>query len=660
MAEEKGAFLSLPVKAKEPRAVVLAPYLADTNATGTSYVSRLARYFLYDLSARMLPHIIRRLLRRSQKSAILANDQAAKVLRSEFGDDVLPYDGPLVEEVERYDYSRFHEYIDGLERISNTLAETGRGFSHKGISLIKVQEIRWIWPSTYAIAFAGLTRRAIRDVEATKFNAAGINSYLPSAILAAEASGLATGFGTRLTGWISSRIEAFTHRRFLRSIWAEFRGEARHRLPRIRVKADNGKRLLVIGNFDRTIERLEKLLPGLTEAGYSVHAICLPRIKRIPQLEAAGVSCSYVSQWISDAESVALFKESTKLGRDWWQVAKDQHRDSGEGGIGFGEAVGPILKAHFTAGAPAAMYAAEIATRVMDEIRPDVVLNFEDWEFNRSVSLLAESRGVPTLAYYCLSATGHAKMVRRTQSWMAVAGENLRDSFAHQYAGDHIRVVGDTLALKEVSRLTASDRRRVRESHGIEPDCPLILLLSTYPTFGLGPEDIEIYFKRTFAAAREIAGARVIVKAHPAQPVPEVEGWLKSWGLDEAPVVREAVLSDLCGAADLISVPITSAVHQALMSSSPVVCLMREQTVSTFDSMGYDYLSGKGVRFIPPDESATSVFKSLLFDRVVREEQLERAKSQVVEHVGPLDGEAPDRFMKFLEDILRSQKGMAA
>jgi hypothetical protein len=660
MAEEKGAFLSLPVKAKERRTVVLAPYLADTNATGTTFISRLGRYLLYDLSARVLPHLIRRLLRHSQKSAILANDQAAKVLVAEFGDEVFPYDGPLVEEVERYDYSRFHDYVDGLERMSNALGKTGRGFSYKGISLIKVQEIRWIWPSTYAIAFARLTRRAIRNIEATKFKAAGINSYLPSAILAAEASGLSTGFGTRLTGWISSRIEAFTLRRFLRSIWVEFRGEARHRLPRVKVKLDKRKRLLVIGNFDRTIERLEKLLPRLAEAGYSVHAICLPRIKRVPELQAAGVSCSYVSQWISDAESAALFKRSKKLGRDWWQVAKDQLQDCGEEGIGFGKTVGLILKTHFTAGAPAAMYAAEVATIVLDEIRPDVVLNFEDWEFNRSISLLAESRGVPTLAYYCLSATGHAKMVRRTQSWMAVAGENLRASFAHQYADDHIRIVGDPLALGGLRKSTASDRRRVRESHGIEPDSPLILLLSTYPTFGLGLEDIEIYFKRTFAAAREITGARVIVKAHPAQPVHEVEGWLKSWEVDGVTVVRDDVLSDLCEAADLISVPISSAVHQAMMSSSPVVCLMHEQTISTFDSMGYDYLSGKGVRFISPDESATTVFRSLLFDPAAREEQLERAKLHVVEHVGPLDGEAPDRFVKFLDDILSSPKGMAA
>lgn len=650
--------MSLPVKAK--RIVVVAPYLADTNATGTTYVSRFGRYLLYDLLARALPYLIRRLLRRSQRSAILANDHAARVLGAEFGNKMLPYDGPLVEEVERYDYSRLHEYVDHLERKSNVLAESGRGFSYKGISLIKVQEIRWIWPSTYAIAFTRLTRQAIRRVDATRFNAAGINSYLPSAILAAEAAGISVGFGTRLAGWISSRFEAFTLRRFLRSILVEFRGETRHRLPRVGAKLDARKRLLVIGNFDRTIERLEKLLPKLAEAGYSVHAVCLPRIKRVPELRAAGVSCSYVSQWISDAESAALVKRARKLGRDWSQVAKDQLQDCGDEGIGFSKVVGLVLKTHFTAGAPAAMYAAEVATRVMDEIQPDVVLNFEDWEFNRTISLLAESRGVPTLAYYCLSATGHAEMVRRTQSWMAVAGENLRNSFAHQYAGNRIRIVGDPLALGGVSRLTSSDRRRLRESHGIEPDCPVILLLSTYPTFGLGLEDIEIYFKRTFAAVRHIAGARVIVKAHPAQPVPEVEGWLKAWGIEDAPVVREAVLSDLCEAADLISVPISSAVHQAMMSSSPVVCLMREQTVSTFESMGYDYLSGKGVRFIPPDESAASVFKSLLFDPVARKEQLERAKLHVVEHVGPLDGEAPDRFATFLDDILTRSKGVPA
>jgi len=630
----------------------LAPELPHPNAGGRNYLIRRLRVPSAWLANTALRLLLLLRLNRTQ-ARLLANDYTADALVGLITEDRIErYDRALLLAVETLDFAPLHRFADTLEEKSHTLTANGASFTHRGLSLSKIHEIRWIWPVAYNCAFSRLCLTEISQHSATQFKALGWSGKLPAAVLAADRAGLSVDIVTQRLAGASARLQYRAQSRFLHRVVPHYLNKTSKQRRALATRSDDRKRMLVIGNFDRTIERLERLMPALASAGFDLHVTALPRVERVANLRELGVECSLVSDWIEPGEANALQRKTASAARKWWREVEAARADFNQEsyGVRVYDNAREILKAHVLNGAGAAALAAEVSTRVMDAYAPDIVLNFEDWDFNRAASLLARQRGIPTLAYYCLSAPGHAGMVRRTQEWMAVAGENLRSAFAFQYDPDHIRVVGDPLVTAQ--ELRCINVAELRQKLGLKIDARYIVLMSSYPTAGIALEDIEQIFRRTFHAATAL-GVEVVVKAHPAQPIDEVRNWMRAWNLgNDAIILRDCSLSELCSAVDVASVPVTSAVHQALLVGTPVVCLQSTRSLEPFESMGFDYLTGKGVVHVAPDIDATSIIRALIFDSDARAEQVRKGFDHAKEHVGPIDGGAPQRFVAFVQYIL--------
>ena len=136
---------------------------------------------------------------------------------------------------------------------------------------------------------------------------------------------------------------------------------------------------------------------------------------------------------------------------------------------------------------------------------------------------------------------------------------------------------------------------------------------------------------------------------------------MAEWGCSSL-VVQEWDLLELCLAADLVCVPVTSAMWQAMLARTPVVCIQPRARLEQYDQLGIDYLKGKGIIHISPEEDPVPIFKKLLFDPSARQAQIERGLIHVTEHVGPLDGCSSQRLAQWMVEIIQSapQKGLRA
>ena len=592
-------------------------------------------------------------------SRVVANDAVAEAARGVIDPaNVEGYERDLLLDVETSDYTPLHQFADALDDLSAQLDRSGQGgFHHRGISLVKIHEIRWIWPIAYTCSFARLCLDWITSSKARRLTALGWTTKLPAAIYAARRVQVRIGPVARAFASLSDQLEYRAHATFVGNIvphWME-QASLDRSVPVMPYPTDKPA-IVVVANFDRTLERLERLVPELQAADYTLHVVATRRLPSLDRLRAQGVDCTLAKDWLTPQDMRTITKEGTAKGKAWWQAvtraAAAGRLAQTQGEIEIFDNARHVLRAHFLHGGPACMFAVEVAARVLDTYKPQLILNFEDWDLNRALSLMARQRNIPSLAYYCLSAPGHAALVRRTQDWMATSGENLRKAFVHQFAPGHIRVLGDPLVRPIEHRVDAEARRALRQQLGLHPDKPLIVLMGSYPTVGLTLDDLKTVFQRTVRAAALIGNVQVIVKSHPAQTAEQVKQWCVAWDCGDIPVVKDVSLFDLCEAAELASVPVTSGVHQALMAGIPVVCLQSRQSILPFESMGFDYLTGKGVVHVPVELDAAPVVARLLFDAEARKQQIAQGFQHVEEHSGPADNLCGQRLVAFIADIL--------
>jgi hypothetical protein len=81
---------------------------------------------------------------------------------------------------------------------------------------------------------------------------------------------------------------------------------------------------------------------------------------------------------------------------------------------------------------------------------------------------------------------------------------------------------------------------------------------------------------------------------------------------------------------------------------------MPRETVAQFTNIGYGYLERKGIWHISTDQDARSVFRDLIFDVKIRDEQIRKGYEHAQEHVGPVDGHACERLVSFLKEVMHT------
>jgi hypothetical protein len=421
------------------------------------------------------------------------------------------------------------------------------------------------------------------------------------------------------------------------------------------------RRILFVGWIDRTVERLVAAAPMLREEmGADFHFLSVLRVSLTDSLRRAGFSCSYVHDWMKRKEGTALMRTVDRAAaRGWDKIQKNEklfsrHRWQG---VPIFPYVAPVLKRSCLDGASFSSYFVEIAARAIEQAQPDMVVCLEEWEIQRAITLLCRQKNIPTVAYNTLSGIAYDNVIRRSQDWMAVTGKVLYRGFEDQYKEkkERLCVIGDTLVDRAVLSSKEESRRKVCSDLGLSLNKPLVLLLSTYATSPVTMKDIEILFKKTAQAVKCIPGAQLIIKTHPLQPAHDVRCWIKLWGCG-AKVVDQYSLFSLCQAADIVSAPITSAVWQAMLAKTPVVCIQHKELLEKYEGMGYDYLENKGIFHISPTEDALPIFEKLIFDPKTRESQIQRGLKHAEEHMGPVDGQATQRLVTFLNSILTGSR----
>ena len=559
------------------------------------------------------------------------------------------------------DYEALYKFADAM-----VAAFDRAGLEHAGVSLTRVLEFRWLDPLFHKVLFHADTLSAvISQTRATRLvlldDGSDIEQMLADVGRQQRLAVVVAGEGR-----IVHRMkQAMTAPRWSEQP-AEFRRMIARDLSHLKEAARKDAfntlsvpRVLFIGRMDRTVERLCAAVPSLLRSSEFSPALLYSWRVTLASKLPREVPCSSIYDWIGRGDAERIVRDVRVVATQAWQrVSKDAEHTLGHlyRGTPLFRAAKPLVEHVIREGAPRAALLVAMASAALDVASPSLVVSFEDGDTNRAFNLLSRQRGIPSLAYYVLSPAYGPQLVRRTQGWLAVSGESLRTAFSSQMTvhPERLRIVGDTLTDAVAGRSRRGARAQVAESLGLSPERPIVALLSTWVAPPIRLDDIRTVFTRTAAAVRDLPGAQLVIKVHPLQPVEQVRSWMQSWQC-EGTVVRSIDLLDLSLAVDVVSAPTTTAIWQPMLAGTPVLCVQPRRSVEFFEPFEYGYLSGKGVVFVPEDQDAGPVLRSLLFDQGARAEQIERGLAHAVRHVGPIDGRAGERLRGLIEEILRAR-----
>lgn len=611
--------------------------------------------------------LVERQARAVAPALVLTSSSLAERVRFDSSDNVTvrDYDADIVIWKEQADCSALHEFADALYRLSE-LAGKESGLTYHNLPVLKLLEPRWLDPLFSSIlVYANMFSSVLDKTRPPSVRVLGGFSEierLAADIASAKAIPVS---GARFRWWLRAlselmcegvvdQVESYRAmvRRDLRELPGKANMSAYDRLARPPV--------LFVANINRTLERLRAALPTIQgRAEFEPCVLASSRVTLVEALKAQGLPCSYTRDWLSANEGRQLVEQAGNRALTGWRYLQSQatallpHSWQGVRIYSYAE---PLLQAACLEGSCRAVIVAEIAKRVIDRCKPVLVVNFEDGELNRAVTLLCQQRGIPTLAYHNLSPGSYVGLVRYTQEWVAVAGPWLYRSYStkQRYTPDRIRIVGDTLTDSVATASRGKARETICRTLNLSAMHPILVLLSAYPACPITVTDIWLGFKRMFRAARQIQGSQVVVKAHPLQSVETVKQWMSAWDCSGV-LVHDCDLLELCLAADLVcTISTTTAVWQPMLARTPVVYVQPRDALGQLDQVGFDYLKGKGVVHISPEEDPAPAFERLIFDSSTRQAQIERGLAHASEHVGPLDGESSSRLVRWMNEIIGS------
>ncbi|NJL08993.1 MAG: hypothetical protein HC900_12695 [Methylacidiphilales bacterium] len=549
------------------------------------------------------------------------------------------------------------DFVEALH--SRFPGESGHrnAFVRDGVAHLEMFNLRWLVSLALRFAHAPLLHEIVEERPIGSFAFVGAPPELSVLVAAAAARGYRTSSAIRLASRLSGWLVYLDERAFFARIARVVFGNPDDTMRTPQLDPDR-RRLLVIANYSRTLDRLLRELPRLAAAGWHVTILATRRADLAERVRDAGATVLYTDELTTQQEVAEAKVRGRRDGRTAWRAYRAAARaglPQAAAGVSVASAAAPHIKAAMMGGFDASHLSLIVMARLLDALEPHLVLNFEDWELNRAASFLGRQRRIPTLAYYCLSGVPKDILFRRSQDWFAASGANLANGYRDQFPDGHVRIVGDTLVGKFEPATLAERRACAREAFGFSPSERIVVQLSTWAPASLA--DMRNAFIRAHEATRMLGNARFVVKAHPAESLSQLHGWLNDWGCS-ADVLQDVSLPDLCTAADLVTTVTTSAVFVPMSLGTPVVCLQAAEVLKPFEFLGFDFLKGKGVVHIPPEEDPVPTFRSLIEDPCVRAEQVQRGLAHAEEHLGPQDGRSAERLLAFMADIVEASKGL--
>lgn len=524
---------------------------------------------------------------------------------------------------------------------------------------LRILEQRWVVPMTLRLSYIPFLQYLISTYNVSSINIIGFPDYLPFVIKFCSFKRVRT---QRYKKYYIKLIDLFIKYKekkfykqmsktvFIRNLFKKHNFSKNENF--LNKNYFENKKLLVVLNYDRTAERLIALLPELKKDNWSITAICLRRVTLAEKIRKLGASVIYTDQLINHHDYF-LCKNESKISKNLLNqfLNRRELQESFLYGCDLKSISLPYLKSLI----PDALLVSKMAqlsvNKLYDADNYDLTLHFEDWELNHAVTFQGRKRNIPSLAYYCLSGVPEDTLFRRSQDWFAASGENLRTGYEKQFTRDKTRVVGDVLSTKS-SDLTMSDKEELKKSFNIPKTKKIILLLATFPCPGVNLSEIELVFRRTFASAKKIPNAIVVVKAHPGQSIDALKSWMLNWNCSTEFIFQAESLTSLLQISDIVSTVATSAMFQALVCEVPVVCLQSKKSLLLYEFFGFDILSNKGVIHIDAEDSPDKIINDLIFDQSLRSIQTKKGLIHAETHLGPSDGKSSARLIKYMNDII--------
>ena len=192
-------------------------------------------------------------------------------------------------------------------------------------------------------------------------------------------------------------------------------------------------------------------------------------------------------------------------------------------------------------------------------------------------------------------------------------------------------------------------RETIRKIAGLTNEDKVIVLLSSYIVNDFTKISKKIFFQSVINAAN-IAGHKVIIKAHPNENLLLLNKELKDWGLN-AFVFQFENIRDIIIASDIVCMYFSEAAQQAMILEVPVISLVPLEMLDAFDKH-WGYYSSGAVKFIPLGQDPTKIINNLLFDNNFKRSQIELANVFVENNFGKNDGKNAKRFADTISDII--------
>ena len=196
----------------------------------------------------------------------------------------------------------------------------------------------------------------------------------------------------------------------------------------------------------------------------------------------------------------------------------------------------------------------------------------------------------------------------------------------------------DTLAA-EIATVSRDERRK---SLGIGASEKLIVLASRYSGIRDTHKASGPAFAGLLKAVREIQGARLIVKPHPAESANAYDPDLAASGLgDRARVITDGSLTDLLPAADLLVTVESLSATEALVAGVPVVVLRHPSNLR-------DLVTSGAAIGVPDGADPRPPIESLLSDETIRAEWRSAREAFLKDVARGVDGQALDRLLALI------------
>jgi glycosyltransferase involved in cell wall biosynthesis len=432
--------------------------------------------------------------------------------------------------------------------------------------------------------------------------------------------------------------------------------------------ARSGRRLLFVTCRPRHHFVVDPLTEAVRAKGCIPHVLATPTRDpelgaKVEGLRASGVTAEFLADYLPREDARDLVRRSRLVFSRLWRRLEGFLEGEGtpsQAGVPLGPLVRPLLRDTVVRSLSVALLFQEAAFRALDFLRPDAVILTSNRRYaERALGLAARQRGIP-----CLLFSGALLMGRHGYRFLDVAdrllviGDHLRDGIVRQEGipSRVISVVGDprsnAAALIPLRRL----REEVARQFGLDPDRPLLLLLSKYVSQLFTVREKEALYRTFLGALRALDGAQAVVKVHPNEDLATLSAQARDWGWPDAVLTKDYDIHRLFGAADATVMVTSMGGIEAMAMGCPVVAVQVAGKDYEGDAMP-PYVSEGVVERVDMGDAAglAAALARLLTDLDHRAALIERGRKFAARYVHPVDGALGDRLLAVVDEVRRDR-----